>query len=608
MSTTAIRSSVSSLDDALYFNNWELVVSLLKTNKSFTVDETATTVHTESCYVASSCTEEVYNSDYDVITFKEFLDSVNPKFSIMVSNQCRAAEAKKSAKAQAAIAEASNGVVINSAAIQVAQSVAPMETAKSATVVKFPGSNIDIDEEFEAAEKAITATPEDVCAGAFPAKLTALNKAIDKPTWPGGSKATVSKATGELLLTPTPNFENFVYMLTQYGIRIRFNVLRLSIDCELAPHARLSASDKRTFEFGQAAGIQAIVSDLCIINNMKCTPALLNTHLYRNGSSNSFNPIEDYLRKLPKWDGVDYVTMCANCLPAPKDFDREWGTELFKRHLVSWVAMSMEPGRARASSVFILTGGQGKGKSTFLSKLMPNLPHIFKDGVSLDINNKDSRLQVLSHGAVELAEIAHTLSKTNVEGFKQITSSLTREERPPYASSSIEVPRFTLFFGTSNDKDFLVDYSGSRRFWVWDVGSVGETGTIARMPANFNVDQLWAQVLELYNNGCPYWLDEAEQIRNEGANVSFSGFNVVRDAILRTFEDALDSNLKPLTSLSMVWLSASELANMCGVDLTRNSKEFSRQLRVIFGEPRKQSTMKYHVPDIKNPASSQKMF
>lgn len=581
--------------DSLFFNHIDVVLKVLA-QMGIVPNELGYISH-KGMQVCTE-TEQIVDEDFNDISWADFFNAIKPNAFEFAKRSIQAHIQKTETQQRRVIAEENDGVVINtgngaSVVAMPAQAPAPTTNNNNNNVV-FLEADFDghSDEEDYMLREAGNIR--------FAEKLTLLNAKIAKPTWPGGYK--VNKATkddAEVSITPIPNFQNFTYMLGQYGLRPRHNMLTISVDCELAPHIKLTPSDRKTLAEGKATGVKAIIHDICIMNGFKCNEQLLNSHLFRVTTSHQFNPIFEYLDTLPEWDGVDYIGMCVDALPSPDHFDRAWGRELFTRHLVSWVAMSYKPGFARPSSTFIITGGQGKGKSNFVSQLFPKtIRGVFKDGVTMDLNNKDSILQIIKHGAVELAEIDHSLNKSNVEAFKQFNTANSTEIRVPYAAEAIEVPRFTLLFGTSNDKDFLTDYSGTRRFWVWDVGPNKVGGSIKNLPAEFNVDGLWAQVLALYNDGTPHWLNEEEQARNEVANIQFSGYNNIRDSILTVFQKALDSNLRPITSVSTVEMDTKTLANLCDVDLTRHSKEFSRQLRSIFGDPRKSSVMKYRVPDL----------
>lgn len=81
-----------------------------------------------------------------------------------------------------------------------------------------------------------------------------------------------------------------------------------------------------------------------------------------------FNPFEDYLLNLPAWDGAtDYIGGLADTVQTA---DREFWRESFRRWLVGSVACALD-GKKVNQLVLILFGGQGKGKSTWISRLLP---------------------------------------------------------------------------------------------------------------------------------------------------------------------------------------------------------------------------------------------
>ena len=72
-----------------------------------------------------------------------------------------------------------------------------------------------------------------------------------------------------------------------------------------------------------------------------------------------------------------------------------------------------------------------------------------------------------------------------------------------------------VFFGTSNDAEFLRDYTGNRRFWPIDVGeNEAKLSVFDDLPGQ--VDQIWAEAVMYWRLGEQLYLTgEAELLALE---------------------------------------------------------------------------------------------
>ena len=68
---------------------------------------------------------------------------------------------------------------------------------------------------------------------------------------------------------------------------------------------------------------------------------------------------------------------------------------------------------------------------------------------------------------VEISEL-EALNKLEVGSVKQILSQTSDRYRAAYGRIVQEHPRRCVFFGTSNNSDYLRDRTGNRRFWPVD--------------------------------------------------------------------------------------------------------------------------------------------
>jgi putative DNA primase/helicase len=163
--------------------------------------------------------------------------------------------------------------------------------------------------------------------------------------------------------------------------------------------------------------------------------------------------------------------------------------------LIQAVARALNPG-CKADTVLILRGRQGSGKSTSLSILGGDW---FRD-TPIDLASKDRFSALQGAWIYELAEL-DSLRRAEAQTLKAFVSSQRDSYRPSYGRNTRDVPRTTVFAGTTNDDEFLQDATGSRRWWVI------ETTTCDAQTLRQDRDQLWAEAVHAYRQGEGWHLD-----------------------------------------------------------------------------------------------------
>lgn len=203
-----------------------------------------------------------------------------------------------------------------------------------------------------------------------------------------------------------------------------------------------------------------------------------------------FHPVRDYLEALPAWDGrnrslfTDYVRTEDNA------YYREAGA-LF---LMAAVARVCNPGQ-EWQHVPILVGPQGCGKSTFLKSLFGET---WSGELTVDLkSNADSMAHMEGYWALEFPEIAN-FRRAESEDAKSFITATKDKGRKPYAKRPEEHLRQCVFLGTTNEKRFLKDPTGNRRYWPIVVGD----GMIDNPGLITDRDQIWAQALHAYREAC----------------------------------------------------------------------------------------------------------
>ena len=98
-------------------------------------------------------------------------------------------------------------------------------------------------------------------------------------------------------------------------------------------------------------------------------------------------------------------------------------------------------------------------------------------------------------------------TKQETSAIKQFLSKCYDIYRAAYGRQTEKHPRRCVFFGTSNDNEFLKDATGNRRFWPVDVGLHPAQKSIwTDMPGE--VDQIWAEAYAYWALGEPLYLSK----------------------------------------------------------------------------------------------------
>jgi len=135
----------------------------------------------------------------------------------------------------------------------------------------------------------------------------------------------------------------------------------------------------------------------------------------------------------------------------------------------------------------IFTGPQGIGKSTFLAILGKEW---FSDSLT-SFEGKDAAELIQGTWINEVGELT-AMTKQETSAVKQFLSKREDIYRAAYGRRTDRYPRRCVFFGTSNDSEFLKDSTGNRRFWPVDVGVHNAKKSVwVDLPKE--VDQIWAE-------------------------------------------------------------------------------------------------------------------
>ena len=223
----------------------------------------------------------------------------------------------------------------------------------------------------------------------------------------------------------------------------------------------------------------------------------------------SYNPVVDYLNGL-EWDGMPRLdALFIEYLGAA---DTPYTRAVTRKAFTAAVARAMEPG-VKFDNMTVPTGSQGIGKSTLLRKMGRAW---FSDSVKT-FEGKEASELVQGVWIVEIGEL-EALNKSDISRVKQFLSQCEDIYRAAYGRVVEWHKRRCVFFGTSNNREYLRDRTGNRRFWPVDVGVTRPVKSVFS-DLDAEIDQLWAEAVVRWRLG-PLYLagdvaKEAEEIQEE---------------------------------------------------------------------------------------------
>lgn len=219
-------------------------------------------------------------------------------------------------------------------------------------------------------------------------------------------------------------------------------------------------------------------------------------------SEHAFNPLKDYINGL-EWDGKKRLdTLFIDYMGAEDDSYTRCVT---RKILTAAIARAMSPG-CKFDNMLVLCGTQGLGKSSILDRLAQGW---FNDSI-LTFEGKDAAELIQGVWIVEIAEL-NAMKRSDVSRVKQFLSLRSDRFRPAYGRNVKEVPRSCVFFGTVNDRDFLDDLTGNRRFWPVDVDVHPVTKHVWTDLTDEEVAQVWAEAKMRWQIGERLYLTDAEE-------------------------------------------------------------------------------------------------
>ena len=266
------------------------------------------------------------------------------------------------------------------------------------------------------------------------------------------------------------------------------------------------------------------------------------------------NPIQEYFKALPLLDIVsscgntnEYNSCCnasslslkaipalANCI-AVRNPDK-WMPYLTK-WLVAVVANAMDDRECRNHICLVLTGDQGKFKTSFLDLLCPPALRGYSYTGKIYPQEKDTLTYIGQNLIVNIDDQLKALNKRDENELKKLITCPMVKYRMPYDKYVEEYPHLASFVASVNGNDFLTDPTGSRRFLPFEVLSID----IEKAKA-VSMDNVYAEAKALLNIGFRYWFDDEEITELYWESEDFQVQTAEMELLLRCFEKPTEDN------------------------------------------------------------------
>lgn len=333
---------------------------------------------------------------------------------------------------------------------------------------------------------------------------------------------------------PYNNYDNFCRCLNNNNIEVKHNLLKHKN--EIKGNNIGNDYDNNITE------IKILLENDC----MNFGKDVRYDYIHHVAVRNSYSPVIDYLTKVDKkykcnGELTEYEKL-FNSIKFSKsvtDKDKEMLKSALFKWLVNCVRLSFNEGDFNSEFMPIFKGKQGIGKTFWIRKLAERPgKEYFKDGVILEVHNKDQLIDITTYFIVEFGEFGGTTQKSGRDGMKAFITSPNDTYRAPFMRTPNTYPRRTSFFGTVNDDEFLRDETGNRRFVVFDIDKIDWDSKI-------DYDKFWAEMyFQFKNNLVEYNLTKEELIISENRN---------RRAMVRSEEQTILEDCLDLTSDQKTW-------------------------------------------------------
>lgn len=170
-----------------------------------------------------------------------------------------------------------------------------------------------------------------------------------------------------------------------------------------------------------------------------------------------YNPVNNFFKNIPKWDGVDYFKKLMKYIEITGDEDKEFFTIMLKKHLIRACKCALIENYVNRF-VLVFHGTQEIGKSKFWQWIIPD--ELYYDD-PIDPSDKDCILALSRYMIVNIDEL-DGLRRDEVAKLKAFISRGIITKRLSYGKNDNKFERRASIVASTNESEILIDTSNTR--------------------------------------------------------------------------------------------------------------------------------------------------
>ena len=247
--------------------------------------------------------------------------------------------------------------------------------------------------------------------------------------------------------------------------------------------------------------------------------------------SKKINPVELYFKNLPVYDqnsDSDYIKELAETIEVknPDVFN-----QYLRKWLVAVVANALTETGCQNHTCLVLTGSQGKFKTTWLDLLCPRDLQPYHFTGKLNLQSKDTSSLIAEMFLINIDDQLRQINKKDENELKNLITAPSIKYRRPYDIYIAEYPHTASFMASVNGNDFLTDPTGSRRFLPFEVIEID-----IERAKGISIDLVYSQSYYYYKSDFRYWfIDEEIDVLHKG-NQAFQVISIEEQLLSEYFK------------------------------------------------------------------------